>query len=79
MTTGRAAVVWGPIAGHAAAAGRRVSVADVCAAAVGAARVSGAWVTVSGDREPDFLMRVTDPGGRAARRAAAHARRGALP
>jgi len=63
MTAGRPAVVWGLVAGHAAAAGRRVSVADVCAVAVGAAQLSGAWVTVSGDREPDFLMCVTDPVG----------------
>jgi hypothetical protein len=29
MTASRPAVVWGLVAGHAAAAGRRVSVADV--------------------------------------------------
>jgi ANTAR domain len=63
VTAGRAAVVWGLIAGHAAAGGRRVSVADVCAVAVGSAQVSGAWVTVTGDRDPDFLMCVTDPVG----------------
>ena len=63
MTAGRPAVVWGLVAGHAAAAGRRVSVADVCAVAVGCAGVSGAWVTVSGDQGPDFLMCVTDPVG----------------
>lgn len=63
MTAGRPAVVWGLVAGHAAAAGRRVSVADVCAVAVGSAQVSGAWVTVSGDRGPDFVMCVTDPVG----------------
>jgi ANTAR domain len=63
MTAGRPAVLWGLIAGHAAAAGRRVSVADVCAVALGSAQVSGAWVTVSGDRGPDFVMCVTDPVG----------------
>jgi hypothetical protein len=63
MTAGRPAVVWGLVAGHAAAAGRRVSVADVCAVAVGCGQVSGAWVTVSGDQGPDFVMCVTDPVG----------------
>jgi hypothetical protein len=63
MTAARAAVVWGLVAGHAAAAGRRVSVADICAVAVGCARVSGAWMTVSGDQGPDFVMCVTDPVG----------------
>ncbi|HXT90074.1 MAG TPA: GAF and ANTAR domain-containing protein [Trebonia sp.] len=63
MTAGRPAVVWGLVAGHAAATGRRVSVADVCAVAAGCAQVSGAWVTVSGGREPDFVMCVTDPVG----------------
>jgi hypothetical protein len=61
MTEGRPAVVWGLVAGHAAAAGRRVSVADVCAVAVECAQVSGGWVTVAGDRGPDFVMSVTDP------------------
>jgi hypothetical protein len=63
MTAGRPAVVWGLVAGHAAAGGRRVSVGDVCAVAVGCAQVSGAWVTVSGGRGPDFVMCVTDPVG----------------
>jgi hypothetical protein len=63
MTAGRPAVLWGLIAQHAAAAGRRASVADVCAVAVGSVQVSGAWVTVSGDRGPDFVMCVTDPVG----------------
>ena len=35
------------IAGHAAAAGRRASVKDVCAVAVGSVQVTGAWVTLS--------------------------------
>jgi ANTAR domain len=63
VTAGRPAVVWGLVAGHAAAAARRVSVADVCAVAVGSAQVSGAWVAVSGERGPDFVMCVTDPVG----------------
>jgi hypothetical protein len=61
VTTSRPAVVWGLVAGHAAASDRRVSVADVCAVAVESAQVSGAWVTVSGGRGPDFVMSVTDP------------------
>jgi ANTAR domain-containing protein len=61
MTAGRPAVVWGLVAGHAAAAGRRASVADVCAVAVGSAQVSGAWVSAASDRGPDFVMCVTDP------------------
>jgi ANTAR domain len=61
MIDSRAAVVWSLVAGHAAAAGRRVSVADVCAVAVRSAQVSGAWVIASGDREPDFVISVTDP------------------
>jgi len=64
MTVGRPAVVWGLVARNAAAAGRRVSVADVCAVAVESAKVSGAWVTVSGGGGgPDFVMCVTDPVG----------------
>jgi hypothetical protein len=58
---GRPAVLWGLVAGHAAAAGRRVSVADVCAVAVGCAQLSGAWVTAWGGRRPDFVMCVTGP------------------
>jgi hypothetical protein len=61
MTAGRPAAVWGLVAEHAAAAGRRVSVADVCAVAVRCTQVSGAWVTVSGDQGPDFVMCVTGP------------------
>jgi hypothetical protein len=53
--------MWGLVAAHAAAHGRRVSVADVCAVAVSAAQVSGAWVTAASSRGPDFVMSVTDP------------------
>ena len=63
MPESRAAAAWGLVAAHAAAADRRVSVADVCAVAVGSAQVSGAWVTVSGGHGPDFVMCVTDPVG----------------
>lgn len=63
MTQSRSAVVWGLVADHAAAAGRRVSVADVCAVAVRSARVSGAWVTAASDGGPDFVLCVTNPAG----------------
>jgi len=53
--------MWGLVAEHAAAQGRRVSVADACAVAVSSAQVSGAWVTAVGRGGPDFVMCVTDP------------------
>jgi hypothetical protein len=57
---GRPAVLWGWSPGTPP---RRagVSVADVCAVAVGCAQLSGAWVTVSGGRRPDFVICVTGP------------------
>jgi len=61
MTERRAEVVWGRLAEHAAAAGRRVSVADVCAVAVQSAQLTGAWVTAARDGGPDFVLCVTDP------------------
>jgi hypothetical protein len=61
MAEGRGAVLWGLVAAQAATAGRRVSVADVCAVAVGSAGVSGAWVAAAGGRGPDFVVCVTDP------------------
>lgn len=60
MPEGRPTVSWGLVAAHAAAAGRRVSVADVCAVAVRSAEVSGAWVAAAGDCGPDFVICVTD-------------------
>ena len=61
MTGSRAAVVWGLVAAHAAADGRGVSVADVCAVAASSAQVSGAWVSGGGTRGPDFVLCVTGP------------------
>ena len=61
MPEDRVAVLWGLVAAHAAAAGHRVSVADVCAVAVRSAEVSGAWVAAAGDQGPDFVICVTDP------------------
>jgi hypothetical protein len=56
----RPAVLWGRIAAHAAAAGRRVAVADVCAVAVSSARAGGGWVAAASGRGPDFVICVTD-------------------
>jgi ANTAR domain-containing protein len=52
--------MWALVAEYAAAAGRRVSVADVCAVAVRSAEVSGGWVAAAGGRGPDFVICVTD-------------------
>jgi ANTAR domain len=60
MTERRSELVWGLVAEHAALAGRRVSVADVCAVVVRSAQVSGAWVTASNAGGPDFVLCVTD-------------------
>jgi hypothetical protein len=61
MAESRPAVLWGLVAAHAAIAGGGVSVADVCAVAVQAGGVSGAWVAAASDREADFVISVTDP------------------
>jgi len=60
MSVNRATVLWGLIAEHAAATGRRVAVADVCAVAVSSAQASGGWVAAASSRGPDFLLCVTD-------------------
>ena len=60
MTDSRAMVVWGQVAAHAAAHGRRVSVADVCAVAVGSAQLSGGWLAAARGGGPDFVICVTD-------------------
>jgi ANTAR domain len=60
MTDSRAMVVWGQVAAHAAAQGRRVSVADVCAVAVSSAALDGAWLAAARGGDPDFVMCVTD-------------------
>jgi hypothetical protein len=59
MSDARTEVVWGQVAAHAAAHGRPVSVADVCAVAAGSAQLSGAWLVAARDGGPDFLMCVT--------------------
>jgi len=60
MTDSRAAAVWGQVAAHAAAHGRRVSVADVCAVAVSTAQLGGGWLVAARGGDPDFVMSVTD-------------------
>jgi hypothetical protein len=61
MADDRRAAIWGLVAAHAAASGRPVSVADVCAVAVSSAQAGGAWVTATSGPGPDFVMCVTDP------------------
>jgi hypothetical protein len=63
MPEDRPGVLWALVAAQAAAAGRRVSVADVCAVAARSAEVSGGWVAAIGDQGPDFVICVTDPVG----------------
>src|SRR5579859_6172893 len=63
MTDPRGVVVWGRLAAHAAAQGRRVSLADVCAVAVSSAELTGAWLAVARGSGPDFVMCVTGPAG----------------
>ena len=48
------------VAAQAASRGGRVSAADVCAAAVAAVGVTGAWLSAASGAEAGHLMRVTD-------------------
>jgi hypothetical protein len=59
MSDARAVVLWGQVAAHAAAHGRAVTVADVCAVAAGSAQLTGAWLAAARGGEPDFLMCAT--------------------
>jgi ANTAR domain/GAF domain len=61
MTHSRALALWGQAAAHAAAHGRRVSVADVCAVAVSSAELTGGWLAAARGGDADFVMCVTDP------------------
>jgi ANTAR domain-containing protein/GAF domain-containing protein len=63
MTESRTLTVWGQVAAHAAAHGRRVSVADVCAVAVSSAELAGGWLAAARGSDPDFVMCVTDQVG----------------
>ena len=60
MTESRPGRVWALVAGQAARRGGRVSAADVCAAAVAAVEVTGAWLIAAGGEEADHLMWATD-------------------
>ena len=51
------------VAAQAASRGGRVSAADVCAAAVAAVEVTGAWLSAASGAEAGHLMRVTDEVG----------------
>lgn len=60
VTSGRAALIWDLVAGQATRRRGRVSAADVCAAAVQALPVSGAWVIAQDAAGAGHLMCVTD-------------------
>jgi hypothetical protein len=60
MTGSRPGRIWGLVAGQAASRGGRVSAADVCAAAVTAVEVNGAWLSAARGTDAGHLMRVTD-------------------
>jgi hypothetical protein len=52
--------MWGLVAERAAGRDDRVSAGDVCAAAVTAVQVTGAWLSAARRGEAGHLMRVTD-------------------
>ena len=60
MTGSRPGRIWGLVAAQAASRGGRVSAADVCAAAVTAVEVSGAWLSAARGTDSGHLMQVTD-------------------
>jgi ANTAR domain/GAF domain len=60
MTADRSVLIWGLVAEQAAQRRGQVSAADVCAAAVEALPVSGAWVMAQGAGGAGHLMCVTD-------------------
>jgi hypothetical protein len=61
MSDSRRVAIWDLVAAHAAARDQPVTIADVCAVAVSAAQVSGAWVIAASDGGPGFVMCVSDP------------------
>lgn len=63
MTADRAALVWGLVAERAAQRRGQVAAVDVCAAAVEALAVSGAWVIAQGAPGAGHIMCVTDEVG----------------
>jgi hypothetical protein len=60
MAGSRPGRIWGLVARQAAGRGGRVTAADVCAAAVAAVEVSGAWLSAATGAEAGHLMQVTD-------------------
>ena len=60
MNDYRLAKIWELIAEQAARRNGRVTAADVCVAAVGAVKVTGAWLTAASGLEAGHLMQVTD-------------------
>ena len=60
MTEGRTARIWGLVADQAAIRGARVSVADVCAAAVAAVAANGAALAAASPGTAAHVMCVTD-------------------
>jgi hypothetical protein len=60
MAGSRPGRIWGLVAQQAAGRGGRVTAADVCAAAVAAVEVSGAWLSAATGTEAGHLMQVTD-------------------
>jgi hypothetical protein len=56
----RLARIWGLVAEQAAGHGGRVTAGDVCAAAVAAVDVTGAWLTAAPGAQAGHLMQVTD-------------------
>ena len=59
MAGSRPGRIWGLVAGHAASRGGHVTAADVCAAAVAAVEVSGAWLSAATGAEAGHLIQVT--------------------
>ena len=59
MNDNRLAGIWGLVAEQSAGRGGRVAAGDVCAAAVAAVEVTGAWLSASG-AQAGHLMQVTD-------------------
>ena len=60
MAGSRPGRIWGLVAGQAASRGGHVTAADVCAAAVAAVEVSGAWLSAATGAEAGHLIQVTD-------------------
>ena len=63
MKDNRLARIWGLVAEQAAVRGGRVAAGDVCAAAVAAVEVTGAWLSASSGSAAGHLMQVTDEVG----------------